>query len=123
MRLQSLTLSRSVGVVLQDFFGHRKLLASSAVDGSAAQLTTQLRQLSAAVFSPPNSKAAATHNGLPLDLSSVERVLVFGEIAGGHYPHAKIAAVAGVTPVQTGIWYSPDVFFYAFDAAIDSSAG
>jgi Rnl2 family RNA ligase len=43
---------------------------------------------------------------------------VFGELYGGRYPHPSVKAVPGVQAVQTGIWYSPDVEFCAFDLAV-----
>lgn len=44
--------------------------------------------------------------------------LIYGELFGGHYPHPDVAPVPGVAPVQTGVWYAPDVRFWAFDVAI-----
>lgn len=41
---------------------------------------------------------------------------VYGELFGGRYPHPEVAAVPGCAPVQTGIWYAPDLRFAAFDA-------
>lgn len=42
-------------------------------------------------------------------------VRVYGELYGGRYPHPRVAPVPGATPVQTGIWYSPDIRFALFD--------
>ncbi|MGV9772460.1 RNA ligase family protein [Streptosporangium sp. NPDC003464] len=42
-------------------------------------------------------------------------VRVYGELYGGHYPHAEVAPVPGVSAVQTGVWYSPDLRFALFD--------
>lgn len=45
-------------------------------------------------------------------------VLVYGELFGGAYPHPQVPPAPGVEPVQTGIWYAPDVEFCAFDVAV-----
>jgi Rnl2 family RNA ligase len=41
---------------------------------------------------------------------------LYGELFGGHYPHTQVRPVAGMTPVQTGVWYCPDVKWSIFDA-------
>jgi Rnl2 family RNA ligase len=46
-------------------------------------------------------------------------VRLYGELFGGHYPHASVATVAGVSAIQTGIWYAPDVRFALFDIVIE----
>ncbi|MDH6113932.1 hypothetical protein P3T36_002753 [Kitasatospora sp. MAP12-15] len=48
-------------------------------------------------------------------------VTVFGELAGGHYPHPDVPAVPGYEPVQTGVWYSPRVELLMFDTAVDTA--
>jgi Rnl2 family RNA ligase len=53
------------------------------------------------------------------ELSLTGVVRLYGEIFGGKYPHAEVAPLAGVTPVQTGIWYAPDVRFALFDIAVE----
>jgi Rnl2 family RNA ligase len=40
---------------------------------------------------------------------------LYGELFGGRYPHADVAPVAGLVPVQTGIWYAPDLRYSVFD--------
>lgn len=47
-----------------------------------------------------------------------EAVLIYGELFGGRYPHPDVAAVEGVHPIQSGVSYSPDVAFMAFDLGI-----
>jgi len=44
-------------------------------------------------------------------------ILIYGELFGGHYPHARVPPVAELSPVQTGVWYSPRLEFCAFDLA------
>ena len=42
-------------------------------------------------------------------------VYLYGEIFGGGYPHNEVKNNSALTPVQTGIWYSPDIHFALFD--------
>ncbi|GAA3097246.1 RNA ligase family protein [Streptosporangium carneum] len=42
-------------------------------------------------------------------------VRVYGELYGGRYPHPEVPPTPGATPVQTGVWYSPDIRFALFD--------
>jgi Rnl2 family RNA ligase len=42
------------------------------------------------------------------------RVCVFGELFGGCYPHPDVAP-KNVPKVQDGVYYSPDIDFFAFD--------
>lgn len=44
---------------------------------------------------------------------------LYGELAGGHYPHPDVAQVVHSQPVQTGVWCSPDLFWLLFDASIE----
>lgn len=43
------------------------------------------------------------------------RVWVYGELYGGGYPHPDVPVVPGMSPVQTGVWYSPEFRFALFD--------
>jgi Rnl2 family RNA ligase len=45
-------------------------------------------------------------------------VTLYGELAGGHYPHPDVPPVDGAQPVQTGVWYAPDLFWLVFDAQL-----
>ncbi|MBS2547079.1 hypothetical protein KGQ19_09370 [Catenulispora sp. NL8] len=45
-------------------------------------------------------------------------VALYGELAGGRYPHPDIAEIDGAQPVQTGVWYAPDLFWLLFDAQL-----
>lgn len=46
-------------------------------------------------------------------------VYLYGELFGGRYP--GVPAVPGMTPVQTGIWYSPDLRWAVFDVLVAGS--
>ncbi|KNY29186.1 RNA ligase family protein [Pseudobacteroides cellulosolvens] len=51
---------------------------------------------------------------------STERITIYGELFGGYYPHAEVAVNREVEAVQTGVYYSPDIEFCAFDIAVES---
>jgi hypothetical protein len=44
-----------------------------------------------------------------------DAVYLYGELFGGHYPHPNVPAVPGMVPVQTGIWYAPELHRAPFD--------
>lgn len=48
-------------------------------------------------------------------LKSTNSIYLYGELFGGSYPHDKVKNCDLLTPVQTGIWYSPDLQFAVFD--------
>lgn len=45
-------------------------------------------------------------------------VVLYGELYGGAYPHPDVPVVPGLSPVQTGIWYAPDLRYAVFDALV-----
>lgn len=45
-------------------------------------------------------------------------VALYGELHGGAYPHPDVPAVPGLAPVQTGIWYAPDLRYSVFDVLV-----
>jgi len=51
-------------------------------------------------------------------LPAITLVSVFGEFFGGGYPHDQVTACPGLAPVQTGVYYSPEVHFCAFDILV-----
>lgn len=50
--------------------------------------------------------------------AGAKHLVLFGEIIGGSYPHPDVAPVPGLSPVQTGIWYTPALAWIAFDALV-----
>jgi Rnl2 family RNA ligase len=50
--------------------------------------------------------------------AAAKQTVVYGEIVGGCYPHPDVAAIPGLTPVQTGIWYTPALVWIAFDVLV-----
>lgn len=45
-------------------------------------------------------------------------VRLYGELFGGAYPHPDVPAIEGMSAVQTGIWYAPDLRFALFDIGV-----
>ncbi|MCU0654778.1 MAG: hypothetical protein MUF64_05650 [Polyangiaceae bacterium] len=83
----------------EDFFGHHRLLAR--LRPSLLELARLARQ----------------------GRDQVASVLVYGELFGGSYPHPQVTPVAEVEPVQTGVWYAPDVHLCIFDLALRFEQG
>ncbi|MEU9378300.1 RNA ligase family protein [Streptomyces sp. NPDC048255] len=50
-------------------------------------------------------------------------VTVYGELAGGRYPHPDVPPAPGVEPVQTGVWYAPELLWLPFDATVADEDG
>jgi Rnl2 family RNA ligase len=50
-----------------------------------------------------------------------DAVYLYGELFGGHYPHPDVPALPGMVPVQTGIWYAPDLHWAPFDILVARS--
>lgn len=51
--------------------------------------------------------------------NEVRSVCVYGELLGGAYPaSAEVPPVAGLRPVQKGVWYSPSLRFVGFDVRV-----
>ncbi|MDI9886979.1 RNA ligase family protein [Streptomyces sp. HNM0645] len=50
-------------------------------------------------------------------------VTIYGELAGGSYPHPDVRAAAGAEPVQTGVWYAPGLHWLPFDASVETAEG
>ncbi|QES46594.1 hypothetical protein DEJ50_00745 [Streptomyces venezuelae] len=50
-------------------------------------------------------------------------VTVYGELAGGCYPHPDVPPAPGTEPVQTGVWYAPGLLWMPFDATVETTAG
>jgi Rnl2 family RNA ligase len=58
--------------------------------------------------------------------AAARQVVIYGELVGGAYPHPDVAPIAGLSAVQTGIWYCPALAWVAFDvlvAAADDDEG
>lgn len=84
-----------------DFFGYQAV---------SARLRQKILDLYALVVPP----APAGSPGV-----QTFRVLVYGELFGGSYPHPDVPPDLTVQPIQTGIFYAPSIEFCAFDIAIE----
>ncbi|MFN0201543.1 MAG: RNA ligase family protein [Bacteroidia bacterium] len=49
-----------------------------------------------------------------------EKYLLYGELIGGAYPHNAVKAVEKIQAIQTGVYYCPDIQFFAFDIALEN---
>lgn len=72
-----------------------------------------------AVNADDNSKKETS--SATADEYGVDEVLLFGELCGGRYPHPDVPPDPRVEAVQTGVYYSPTIEFYAFDIALQVS--
>ncbi|WP_284581512.1 RNA ligase family protein [Streptomyces sp. 2P-4] len=50
-------------------------------------------------------------------------VTLYGELAGGRYPHPDVPHAPGAEPVQTGVWYAPGLLWLPFDAVVRTGDG
>lgn len=62
----------------------------------------------------------ALFEALSLDFPA-EKYTLYGELFGGAYPHSDIPAIPDLNAIQTGVYYSPDIHFCAFDIAIETT--
>ncbi|MES2463901.1 MAG: RNA ligase family protein, partial [Armatimonadota bacterium] len=61
--------------------------------------------------------------GIQSEYPRTTRLFLYGELFGGGYPHPEVKAALGVQPIQTGVWYAPDIRFCAFDLRIEDQDG
>ncbi|MEW1913251.1 RNA ligase family protein [Kitasatospora sp. NPDC085895] len=53
------------------------------------------------------------------ELRAAGRVVLYGELFGGRYPHPAVPPQDGARPVQTGVWYAPGLHWSVFDAVVE----
>ena len=99
---------------LDGFFGVSRIWPTVAV--GAARLASVLR---AAYGVGGGGGGGAGTEGA----GDVRAVTIYGELAGGRYPHPDVPSVPDVDAVQTGVWYAPDLRWLLFDAAVDTPQG
>lgn len=51
---------------------------------------------------------------------AAEKYIIYGELFGGRYPHPEVEPVKDVHAIQTGVYYTPDIEFCAFDIALET---
>lgn len=54
--------------------------------------------------------------------STASMIFLYGELFGGGYPHPQVVANPAFQPIQTGIFYTPEIAFCAFDLALSNKA-
>ncbi|MDX3588530.1 RNA ligase family protein [Streptomyces europaeiscabiei] len=92
----------------------RELLGDDALDGFfGVSRIWPVLSVAAARF------ASALHGSW----GDAAMVTVYGELAGGSYPHPDVPAIAGAEPVQTGVWYAPGLQWLPFDASVETTEG
>lgn len=75
------------------------------------------------VWSALSVAAARFASSVRSSWGNTAAVTVYGELAGGCYPHPDVRVVAGVEPVQTGVWYAPGLQWLPFDASVERADG
>ena len=63
------------------------------------------------------NKALAIFQAVKNINDTVEQISIYGELFGGEYPHPEIKINPEVNAIQTGVYYSPNIEFMAFDIA------
>ena len=63
-------------------------------------------------------KAKEIFKLLQVDLLNLEKIFIYGELFGGEYPHPEVNPISGVQAIQTGVYYSPNIEYCAFDLAV-----
>ncbi|MDX3692598.1 RNA ligase family protein [Streptomyces europaeiscabiei] len=92
----------------------RELLGDDALDGFfGVSRIWPVLSVAAARF------ASALHSSW----GDAAMVTIYGELAGGSYPHPDVSAIAGAEPVQTGVWYAPGLQWLPFDASVETAEG
>jgi Rnl2 family RNA ligase len=105
-RSRGVQFAKRSGVLLdtEDFFSFRSRRLDAALRHSIARLWSAL--------------ATAEEGG-----EGLVSVAVYGEMIGGKYPHPEVMPVKGLSCVQRGVWYSPDLVFVAFDVTVGKTDG
>ena len=98
--------------LLDGFFGVSRVWPQLAV--AVARFAATLRTTRSGTQGEPGDVAGASGDVV---------VTVYGELAGGRYPHPDVPAEPGSAPVQTGVWYAPGLQWLLFDAHIAASPG
>lgn len=62
-------------------------------------------------------KAIAIFDLVKQQVPTIEYISLYGELFGGAYPHGNITPNPNFQPIQTGVYYSTNIEFSAFDLA------
>ncbi|WP_316527190.1 RNA ligase family protein [Kitasatospora brasiliensis] len=104
---------------LDGFFGVSRIWPELSVAAArfAALLGETLRE------TPRETSGEAPRETSRETWGSDATVTIYGELAGGRYPHPEVPASPGVEPVQTGVWYAPGLRWLPFDATVETPEG
>lgn len=75
------------------------------------------------ISSSIEKKIEKLYSSIPQDTEKGTNLYIYGELFGGKYPHKDVKEEEGLQPIQTGVYYSPKIEFYAFDIQIENSSG
>lgn len=67
------------------------------------------------IIEEEQKKARKCFDLISKNVKDLEMITIYGEIFGGKYPHKDVKENPNVKFVQKGLWYSPNLHFYAFD--------
>ncbi|MFH8475990.1 RNA ligase family protein [Streptomyces sp. NPDC018000] len=103
--------------LLDGFFGVSRIWPGLAV--AVARFAATLRTSRGATGGEPSGGTSASDETCSDDAV----VTVYGELAGGRYPHPDVPIEPGAEPVQTGVWYAPGLHWLLFDAQVATPGG
>ena len=63
------------------------------------------------------NKALAIFQAIQSVCPDTVHIAIYGELFGGEYPHEDVEVNSQVNAIQTGVYYSPNIEFMAFDIA------
>ena len=67
-----------------------------------------------------SNKALAVFEAVKNIYPHTNQISIYGELFGGEYPHPEVNENPEVNAIQTGVYYSPNIEFMAFDLAYTS---
>ncbi|WP_052390901.1 RNA ligase family protein [Streptomyces sp. NRRL B-24484] len=85
------------------------------LDGDALDAFFGLARIWPALSVAAGRAAAALCEAYP----GAGRVVLYGELFGGRYPHPAVPPQDGAQAVQTGVWYAPGLHWSVFDAVVE----
>ena len=99
------------------FFAKRKEILAWNDDFFAFQLlVNQIEDKILSLFEALNQEISKEYNNTTI---FVKKYIIFGELFGGEYPHENIPKNTAIQAIQTGVYYSNNIGFCAFDIAFE----
>ncbi len=53
----------------------------------------------------------------------LDKLIIYGELCGGEYPHPEVEKYAHLQAIQTGVYYANDIQFFVFDVRVFTKDG